>query len=213
MLNRDLQWLNPGAIAQRTGGYIYNARMIGALRAAGWTIYTHELPGDWPAASEAALRDCAAIFENFVAGSTVIADGLLWTGLGELRGTLLEQHTVVVLVHSFLDQEPALRSSPLANREDAALDEAHGLICTSPLVARLLVERLAGSEARVRTVCPGTDRAPRAAGSNAGRLLAVGTVTPRKGVRELVAALASPKMELDLVVLLRTFGTFFLGSR
>ena len=191
MRKRTLHWLSPGPLEQRTGGYIYNARMIEALRDRGWNILPYALPGDWPTPTDMDLEACAAMLRNVAPGSLVIADGLLWPGLGDLRMTLHQSHTVVVLVHSFLDQESAAAADHVAALENRDMQQASGLLCTSPLMARMLADRVPGSASRTMVVCPGTDAAPPAPGSQANRMLCVSTITSRKGIRNLIAAVAS----------------------
>ena len=41
----DLDFIVPGDPAQRTGGYLYDARIVEALRHLGWTVTVHGLPG------------------------------------------------------------------------------------------------------------------------------------------------------------------------
>ncbi|MGH6915677.1 MAG: glycosyltransferase family 1 protein, partial [Geminicoccales bacterium] len=38
----------PGALDQRTGGYVYDRRMVEGLRAAGREVVVHELAGNFP---------------------------------------------------------------------------------------------------------------------------------------------------------------------
>jgi glycosyltransferase involved in cell wall biosynthesis len=62
---------------------------------------------------------------------------------------------------------------------------------TSPLTKRTLAADFAVPAAKITVAEPGTERAPRAAGSADGRvhLLAVGSIVPRKGYPVLVEAL------------------------
>ncbi|MBV9633669.1 MAG: glycosyltransferase family 4 protein, partial [Methylobacteriaceae bacterium] len=77
--------------------------------------------------------------------------------------------------------------------ERVALACACRVIVTSSTTARTLVSDFGVPEARLAIAEPGTDRALRASGSPPGapvRLLAVGTIVPRKACDVLVAALA-----------------------
>jgi len=120
----------------------------------------------------------------------VLADGLLWPGLGEVRDAVCGAHPVAVLVHSLLDKEGSGDAQRLACLEMDALREADGWIATSPATARLVRERLGAEGPPGSVVCPGTASAPRAEGSGGQRLLCVATLTPRKGIRLLLEALA-----------------------
>ena len=48
-----LHFVLPGDPATRSGGFIYDARMIAALRDAGRAVAVHALPPDFPFPSEA----------------------------------------------------------------------------------------------------------------------------------------------------------------
>ena len=42
-MRRALHVVVPGPLEQRTGGYLYDARMVEGLRAAGWQVVVHNL--------------------------------------------------------------------------------------------------------------------------------------------------------------------------
>jgi glycosyltransferase involved in cell wall biosynthesis len=180
-MSSTLHWLSPGDPDQRTGGYLYNARMVRALRERGWSVKVHPLPGEWP--WPRALGDCERLIEQIPAGERVLADGLLWPGLGALRQRLVRANPVVVLVHSLLDKELAGGDHALELTETEAIGQASAWAATSPSMARLLTSRL-GKEGA--TVCPGTDSAERAPGSQGHQLLTVANLAPNKQVRELI---------------------------
>ena len=48
MSTAGLHILVPGPIEQRTGGYIYDARIVQGLRDRGWNVCIHSLPGEFP---------------------------------------------------------------------------------------------------------------------------------------------------------------------
>ena len=76
--------------------------------------------------------------------------------------------------------------------EYEALAAARGVVVTSPSTAQLLVDDYDVPPDLITVACPGTDRGEIAKGSSDGivRLLAVGSVVPRKGYDVLIAALA-----------------------
>jgi len=49
----------PGSIAQRSGGYEYDRRIVAGLRARGWVVNLHEIDGGFPRPSSAALETAA----------------------------------------------------------------------------------------------------------------------------------------------------------
>ena len=95
----SVTWLSPGDPSQRTGGYLYNARMVEGLRELGVSVSVVSLDGDWPLPSTPVDHDDA--LDQIEAGSVVVADGLLWPGLAEgSRAALCARCTVWVVVHS-----------------------------------------------------------------------------------------------------------------
>ena len=54
----DLHLIVPGPLGQRTGGYLYDARIAEGLTALGWAVIVHELEGESPAAGAAVLPIC-----------------------------------------------------------------------------------------------------------------------------------------------------------
>lgn len=203
-----LHFFVPGALDQRTGGYLYDAHMVRGLEALAWQVVVHELPGRWPEPEVADLQEFDAELTALAPGSLVLIDGLA----GGAHPELFERHRsrlcLVALVHHPLGDETGVDEADrerLLAREVRGLAAAAGTIVTSPFTARRL-EGLGADPARVRVVIPGTEPAhqvestlevttevispgwPRAEG--AVRLLSVGSVTPRKGHDLLVEALA-----------------------
>ena len=58
-MRRPVHLVVPGPLEQRTGGYVYDRRIVDGLRALGRTVVVHELQGVFPAADETA-RGAAA---------------------------------------------------------------------------------------------------------------------------------------------------------
>jgi glycosyltransferase involved in cell wall biosynthesis len=185
----------PGPLDQRTGGYLYDARMAAGLRKLGWTVPLHSLEGAFPAGDACAEASLLAALADVPDGDTVLMDGL---GVGALPGPL-RAHAgrlkLLGLVHHLLADETGLEPDErarLAALERESLSACAGVIVTSPFTATR-VESFGVARARVRAVLPGTDPARPAVGPRAGeppRLLCVGTVIPRKGQDVLVRALA-----------------------
>jgi len=189
-----IHWLSPGDPNQRTGGYLYNARIGEALRGMGLMVEVVELDSPWPVGGESHAERLDAIPDD----ATVVADGLLWPGLlGEERAALCQRTRVWVVVHSLMDMEGATQ---LAMLESMALNEAHGCFATSARTAGLVAERTERDS--VPVVEPGTESTSTAEGPGTNALLAVGHVIPRKGYRQLLTALAELKdveWTLDIV--------------
>ena len=75
----------PGDLDAPTGGYGYDRRLIGELRAKGWQVEHLALPGDYPFADLAARRAAGGMFAALDAGTAVLIDGL--AGGGWSRGS------------------------------------------------------------------------------------------------------------------------------
>jgi glycosyltransferase involved in cell wall biosynthesis/SAM-dependent methyltransferase len=207
----------PGPLDQRTGGYLYDARMVRELRARGWQVEVHEVEGAFPPAvapalnpalnptpalnpapeEEPAVRHLGAVLEALPEGALVLLDGLAMGGMPDPGP--LSRHArrlrLVSLVHHPLFLETGLspeKRELLWIREAAALTHCRGVITTSAHTARE-VEALGVPAPRVRVAPPGTDPAPLSRGPDPGAppvLLSVASVVPRKGQDVLVEALA-----------------------
>lgn len=189
-----LALLLPGDPDTATGGYVYDRRIAEGLRRLGWEVRVQSLDASFPDPSPAALADAARVLAELPRGDLVLIDGL---ALGAMPG-LVEGHAgrlrLVALVHHPLAEETGLspeRAEALRAAERRALAAVSQVVVTSRFTARLLADYGVTAE-RIAVVEPGTDPAPAAAGS-AGpglELLCVAALTPRKGQRDLIAALA-----------------------
>jgi len=165
--------LSPGDPTQRTGGYLYNARLTEALTERGHKVQVVPVEGAWPLGPVAA--------PDLPSEGVLLADGLLWTALRPLVPDAALRR-VVVLVHSVLAAEGG---AELARLEAAALAGVGAVVATGGPTERDLAA-MGVSSVRIE---PGTDPAVRATALGRGHLLALGTVTPRKGLLRLLDAL------------------------
>ena len=122
----------------------------------------------------------------------ILADGLAWGALPEV---VLDQvcAPVVALCHHPLALETGVspeRAAELQALETAALVRACHVITTSNATAETLRRHFGVPGGQLTVAQPGTDPAPRATADGPGRLLAVGSITPRKGHERLIEALA-----------------------
>ena len=196
MTGPSLHLVVPGPLEQRTGGYLYDARMADGLRRRGWRVVVHSLCGVFPDADAAARASMAEALAGMPDGATVVVDGLALGGLPEPVAAHRRRLRILALVHHPASEEtglvPDIRAG-LEERERRALAVVGGVIVTSPFTARGL-GRFGVDAGRVRVVEPGTDPPPRRssdpAPGAAPMLLSVGAVVPRKGHDVLVRALA-----------------------
>lgn len=196
MKSRRVHVVVPGALDQRTGGYLYDARMVAEMRAVGRDVVVHELHGSFPAADDVARESMAAALGRVGEDELVVVDGLAGGGLPEVLERHARRVRLVGLVHHPLADETGLseeEAARLAASERAALVSCRGVVVTSRFTAQRL--RTYGvATRRVRVAVPGTRPAAPAPGPDAGappRILCVGSLTPRKGHPVLVDALAA----------------------
>lgn len=192
---RGLHFVVPGPLEQRTGGYLYDARMVEGLRARGWTVRVHNLDGAFPDGDATARRSLEITLAHFDDGALVVIDGLAMGGLPGPIEAHARRLRIVSLLHHPLADETGLsepRRQALVQSERAALAPCRGVIVTSVYTAHRLRDYGVAPD-RCRPVPPGTEPAPLADGPPVGSpplLLCVATVTPRKGHDVLASSLA-----------------------
>lgn len=194
MTPRELHVVVPGSLGQRTGGYIYDARVVAGLRGIGWRVCVHNLDGRFPDADDEAGRSLRSALAGIPDAARVVIDGLAMGGLPEPVRAERARLRILSLVHHPLSDETGLDASQrmrFLESERDALAACRGVLVTSEFTARRLgghgVER-----ARVRAVRPGTDPVRRAIGPGpeaTPALICVAALTPRKGQDVLVRAL------------------------
>ena len=194
MTEGPLHFVVPGSIDQRTGGYLYDARMVEEMRAGGQKVVVHELDGVFPDADDVATKSMTRALEAVPDASVVVVDGLAGGGLPGVLMDQAERLRLVGLVHHPLAEETGLSETTaarFARTERAALTACRGVVVTSPFTRERL-EAYGVPMRRVRVAVPGTEPAPTAVGPGNGAppsLLCVGSLTPRKGHLVLLDAL------------------------
>jgi len=194
MTGNRLDLLVPGPPDQRTGGYLYDARMMAELRASGWNARVHSLDGRFPDPDDTARSSLEAVLSALPLGARVLIDGLAIAALPEIAATVASRVRPLTLVHHPLSDETGLSGDDrlrLEGLERAALRLCQGVVVTSLFTASR-VEALGVPPDRIRVAVPGTDPAPAAHGPAPGEpphLLCVGTLMPRKGQDVLLRAL------------------------
>jgi glycosyltransferase involved in cell wall biosynthesis len=185
----------PGDLGTPTGGYTYDRRIVAELPALGWHPEVVNLGDGFPCpTAETRARACARL-SALAHGRPLVIDGLAFGALPDAAHGLRPRHPLVALVHHPLALESGLsaaESAALRASERMALACARHVVATSARVARLLVDDYGVTPEGMSVVQPGTDRVPaRPRNENSVvKLLAVGSLIPRKGYDVLVAALA-----------------------
>ncbi|PZO04518.1 MAG: group 1 glycosyl transferase [Hyphomicrobiales bacterium] len=186
----------PGDIDLPTGGYAYDRRLLAEWRDMGIEARHVALPGSFPFPTEADLSQTGRAILSQPFDDTLLIDGLAYGAFPEGIAAGLAGR-VVALVHHPLALETGLdeqKAQQLLARETAALRYTRAVVTTSPATKQLLVRDFGVEAARITVAVPGVDPAPRAKGGPADgplRLLAVGSIVPRKGYHVLVEALAT----------------------
>jgi glycosyltransferase involved in cell wall biosynthesis len=195
-MSLEVHFVVPGRLDQKTGGYIYDARVIDGLRARGIAVTVHELPGPYPMVDQEAILEANHALARLPDGALVVIDGLALPGLA--GALMIENHRLrlVALVHHPLSLETGLdeaRARTLRQLEQGCLARVHRVVVTSRHTAEALLADFHVTPDRLGVVEPGTHRpAAPAVGSGTRdiNMLCVATVTPRKGHALLVEALA-----------------------
>lgn len=196
-----IHFIFPGNPDTRTGGYAYGREIIAAMRRAGGKVQIIALPDGFPAPSDDVRRRAGEILAGIPDGAAVIFDGLACGALPEETAALAGRTRLVALVHHPLADEAGLEdraSKYLFQKEKQSLSNVLHVIVTSGFTG-LRLRDYGVEESRVTVIEPGTDAAPLARGTYPDgpvSLLAVASVTPRKGYSDLLRAL-EPLRELD----------------
>ncbi|HEY4028978.1 MAG TPA: glycosyltransferase family 4 protein [Caulobacteraceae bacterium] len=186
----------PGSLDQRTGGTIYDRRVIEALREDGWWVEVLEWPATFPFPNEDDRVAVAASLASVPDNALVVIDGL---ALGTLPGLARREKgrlRLVALVHHPLALETGLSpmmSATFAAEEQDALTSVRAVIVTSDTTAAIL-EAAFGVPGELITVAhPGVDKPDIPRGERRPgplRIFSMGSVSPRKAHHVLVEALA-----------------------
>jgi glycosyltransferase involved in cell wall biosynthesis len=195
VVTRRLTLAVPGDPATPTGGYAYDRRVVEELRKQGWQVDVINIGDGFPGPSAAQLTKAHDMLARASADAPIVIDGLAFGVMHEEARLLAQTHTLVALVHHPLALETGLslqEAKRLRASERAALAQARHTITTSASTADILIADY-GIPGETMTVAPpGNDPMPPATPSTDGicRLLAVGSIVPRKGYDVLIAALA-----------------------
>ena len=87
-MSPPLHFIVPGPIDQRTGGYIYDRRIVLGLRASGRSVEVHELAGAYPKIDAVARRAAAGALDAMPPTGMAVIDGLALPAFADLEGRL-----------------------------------------------------------------------------------------------------------------------------
>jgi glycosyltransferase involved in cell wall biosynthesis len=201
----DIALLVPGPFDTISGGYIYDRRLVEGLRALGHAVDVVELTGRHPHPDEAATESARAALAGIPDGVRIVVDGLGLPAFAPLAAEL-ERRRAVGLIHHPTALEhgnPGLVRDALREAEGALFPRLARLIATSPLTARRLPPDFGADPEKISVVEPGTDPAPRSAGSGSDTcaILSLAVLVPRKGHDVLLRALATlPDLDWSLTI-------------
>lgn len=182
----------PGDIETLSGGYGYARAVMEAWRQEGVPFQHVPLPGDYPFPSERSLAETAERLAAIPDGNPILVDGLAY---GAIPPDLLKQagRAMTVLLHHPLGLETGLdhaRAEALLASEKAAVALARHVVVTSAETARTVVRLFQVAPQAVTVAVPGTHRRPRSSRPPPPFVLSLGSIVPRKGHSDLVAALS-----------------------
>jgi glycosyltransferase involved in cell wall biosynthesis len=207
---RSIVFVVPGPLDARTGGSIYDRRMVEGLRQRGWPVDVLELDASFPYPTPAALDQADRALAGVREGSVSIVDSLALGAMPDLIIRDSSRLRIVALVHLPLAATVGLDRETAARFEDGerrAL-RAVSLVIVSGKAALPLLSTYGLPADRVVIIEPGTDRTPLAKTyvvsgfsrtsrrtpsrtSSALELLCVATLNPGKGHEMLLEALAA----------------------
>ena len=193
---KRLAFAVPGDLATATGGYAYDRRIIAELKNLGWNVDVIDLGDGYPHPDVATRAAAPEFLVKVPQGCPIVIDGLAFGVLPDVAAPLNTRNPLIALVHHPLALESGLSradSEKFRASECTALQFARRVIVTSPSTAQILATDFDVPANRITVARPGSDPVTPAVGSHDGivRLLAVGSLVPRKGYDVLIAALAT----------------------
>jgi glycosyltransferase involved in cell wall biosynthesis len=193
-MDHDVTFVVAGRLDARTGGSVYNRRIVETLCTQGWSADVRELPGAFPRPDDEAVEFAAGVFSDIPSGRVVVVDGLAGSALPGVLELHAARLRLVMLVHLPIAADVGLDTVTAARfrqSESRSLASAALVLVTGAATLPLLAGYEVAAD-RVALVEPGTDAAPAARGTPDGavHLLSVAALNPGKGHDVLLQALA-----------------------
>lgn len=191
-----LTFVHPGSLDTRTGGSIYDRKVVEALRENGWWVDVLEWPATFPFPSEEQRLEVAASLSDLPDNALVMIDGLALGTLPGLARKEMGRLRLVAMVHHPLALETGLSpmmAATFASEERDALQCARAVIVTSATTAAILEGAFAVPAELITVAEPGVDRPQGHRDARAPgpvRIFAMGQIAPRKAHHILVEALS-----------------------
>lgn len=207
-----------GSLEERSGGFHYDRKLLEGLRAAGDTVEVVELP--WRSYPRGILDNVSrAVRDRLdVDVDVMVQDELAHPSLFRTNRHL--PYPIVSIVHHLRASE-SRRLSPLYRAvERRYLESVDGVVCNSTVTREVVTELGVDPETTV-VAPPAGDRfdpdidgetIDRRARERPLRLVFVGNITPRKGLKALVEGLAEADADAELTVIGRPADESYVGS-
>jgi glycosyltransferase involved in cell wall biosynthesis len=183
-------------LEQRSGGTIYDRRVIEALREDGWWVEVLQWPSTFPFPNEDDRLEVAASLASVPDNALVLIDGLALGTLPGLARREKDRLRLAALVHHPLALETGLSpmmSATFAAEEQDALTSVRAVIVTSETTATIVEGAFGVPREIIAVARPGVDKpnAPRGERRPGPvRIFVMGSITPRKAHHVLIEALA-----------------------
>ncbi|MEM6761438.1 MAG: glycosyltransferase family 4 protein [Pseudomonadota bacterium] len=191
---RPITFAVPGDLDTPTGGYRYDRALIAGLREWGHGLDVLTLEGGFPRPSNAHAEAAMAALQRVSADRVLIMDGLAY-GVLPADGLSRLAAPFIALCHHPLALETGISEEDRAHffrSEQEALAAARHVLVTSPHTKAVLSDLFGLPADRVTVAPPGlspTWHSIKNAPVDPPRIVAVGSLTPRKGYDVLLAAL------------------------
>ncbi len=186
----------PGDKDQRTGGFIYEARVLRVLNEIGCYTEHLQLPGSFPNPTQEDMAFTLNALHAVPEMRPIILDGLVF-GAIDPEGLSQVKAPIIAMIHHPLGLEtglPTERAEFLLKNEAEALRHTARVVVPSPETARVLINQFNAKPELINIAPPGFDRpSVNRHPIDPPLILSVGLLAPRKGHDTLLRALATIK--------------------